>query len=159
MLVRRDTVAWNMMILANSMHGNGEEGDNSNEQSDEIYSYLEELGEKMRVAGFRPNTDHVLQDVDQEEKVEVLCSHSEKLAVAFGILNLNGGSTIRVFKNLRVCGDCDTALTGTASTVPGVQRNKGPCGVHGRVVDVYQPSSRARRASGIQPADARATSG
>ncbi|KAF6159380.1 hypothetical protein GIB67_032151, partial [Kingdonia uniflora] len=53
----------------------------------------------------------------------------------------------------------DTALTGTATTVPGVQRNKGPYGVHGRAAGVYQPSSRARRASGIQPTDARATSG
>ncbi|KAF6173857.1 hypothetical protein GIB67_039808 [Kingdonia uniflora] len=52
-----------------------------------------------------------------------------------------------------------TAQPGTASTVPGVQRNKGPCGVHGRAVGVYQPSSRAQRASGIQPTDARATSG
>ncbi|KAF6145434.1 hypothetical protein GIB67_032557 [Kingdonia uniflora] len=53
----------------------------------------------------------------------------------------------------------DTALAGTDSTVPGVQRNTGPCGVHGRDVGVYQPSSLARRASGIQPTDARATSG
>ncbi|KAF6138643.1 hypothetical protein GIB67_032537, partial [Kingdonia uniflora] len=45
-----------------------------------------------------------------------------------------------------------------ASTVPRVQQNKGPCGVHGRAISVYQPSSRARRASGIQPTDARATS-
>ncbi|KAF6148049.1 hypothetical protein GIB67_024224, partial [Kingdonia uniflora] len=54
---------------------------------------------------------------------------------------------------------CDTALTGDASTAPGVQRNKGPCGVHGLTVGVYHPSSRERRASGIQPTDARATSG
>ncbi|KAF6152224.1 hypothetical protein GIB67_005878 [Kingdonia uniflora] len=47
----------------------------------------------------------------------------------------------------------------TASTVPRVQQNKGPCGVHGRAVGVYQPSSRARRASDIQLTDARATSG
>ncbi|KAF6137799.1 hypothetical protein GIB67_040507 [Kingdonia uniflora] len=53
----------------------------------------------------------------------------------------------------------DTALAGTGSTVPGVQRNKGPCGVPERAVGVYQPSSRARRASGTQPTDARATSG
>ena len=39
-----------------------------------------------------------------------LCNHSEKLAVAFGILNLNGQSTIRVFKNLRICGDCHNAI-------------------------------------------------
>ncbi|KAF9605583.1 hypothetical protein IFM89_017926 [Coptis chinensis] len=30
--------------------------------------------------------------------------------VAFGILNLSSGSSIRVFKNLRVCGDCHLAI-------------------------------------------------
>ncbi|RZC67050.1 hypothetical protein C5167_010737 [Papaver somniferum] len=85
-------------------------GDKENDKSDAIYSFLDELGEKMRLAGYMPNTDYVLQDVDQEEKEQVLCSHSEKLAVAFGILNLKGGSSIRVFKNLRVCGDCHTAI-------------------------------------------------
>ncbi|KAK9161833.1 hypothetical protein Syun_008174 [Stephania yunnanensis] len=64
--------------------------DKRNIQSEEIYEFLQHISEKMRHAGYSPNTDFVLQDVDQEEKVEVLCSHSEKLAVAFGILNLTG---------------------------------------------------------------------
>ncbi|KHN26810.1 Pentatricopeptide repeat-containing protein, chloroplastic [Glycine soja] len=59
-------------------------------ESDKIYKFLDELGEKMKMAGYKPDTDYVQQDVDQEEKAESLCSHSEKLAVAFGILNLNG---------------------------------------------------------------------
>lgn len=84
--------------------------DRSSTQSDKIYQFLDELGEKMRLAGYKPDTDYVLQDVDQEEKAESLCNHSEKLAVAFGILNLNGQSTIRVFKNLRICGDCHNAI-------------------------------------------------
>ncbi|KAL6314433.1 hypothetical protein AAG906_025918 [Vitis piasezkii] len=95
-------------------------GDKSNDQSDEIYRFLDYMGEKMRNAGYLPNTDFVLQDVDQEEKEEVLCNHSEKLAVAFGILNLNGESSIRVFKNLRICGDCHNAIKFMAKIV-GVQ--------------------------------------
>lgn len=95
-------------------------GDKSNHQSDEIYRFLEDMGEKMRLAGYLPNTDFVLQDVAQEEKEEVLCNHSEKLAVAFGVLNLNGESSIRVFKNLRICGDCHTAIKFMAKIV-GVQ--------------------------------------
>ncbi|OVA05194.1 Pentatricopeptide repeat [Macleaya cordata] len=95
-------------------------GDKKNDLSDEIYSFLDELGEKMRLAGYLPDTDFVLQDVDQEEKEHVLCSHSEKLAVAFGVLNLNGESSIRVFKNLRVCGDCHNAIKFMAKIV-GVQ--------------------------------------
>lgn len=85
-------------------------GDRSNEHSEKIFKFLEEMGEKMRLAGYVPNTDFSLQDVDQEEKVGTLCNHSEKLAVAFAILNLNGESTIRVFKNLRICGDCHNAI-------------------------------------------------
>lgn len=85
-------------------------GDKSNMESDKIYNFLDELVEKMKLAGYKPDTDYVLQDIDQEEKAESLCSHSEKLAVAFGILNLNGQSSIRVFKNLRICGDCHNAI-------------------------------------------------
>ncbi|XP_045792979.1 pentatricopeptide repeat-containing protein At2g29760, chloroplastic-like [Trifolium pratense] len=85
-------------------------GDKSNMESDKIYNFLDELVEKMKMAGYKPDTDYVLQDIDQEEKAESLCNHSEKLAVAFGILNLNGQSTVRVFKNLRICGDCHNAI-------------------------------------------------
>ncbi|MQL69976.1 hypothetical protein Taro_002281 [Colocasia esculenta] len=85
-------------------------GDKRHAQSDQIYGFLREVAEKMRLEGILPDTDSVLQDVDKEEKEELLCSHSEKLAVAFGILNLNGGSSIRVFKNLRICGDCHNTI-------------------------------------------------
>ncbi|KAK9275541.1 hypothetical protein L1049_022808 [Liquidambar formosana] len=95
-------------------------GNKGNEQSDEIYKFLDDLGEKMRLAGYLPDIDFVLQDVDEEEKEEILCNHSEKLAVAFGILNLNGESSIRVFKNLRICGDCHNAIKFIAKIV-GVQ--------------------------------------
>jgi hypothetical protein len=36
--------------------------------------------------------------------------HSEKLAVAFGLLNTKADSEIVVIKNLRVCGDCHSFL-------------------------------------------------
>ncbi|MCD7472236.1 hypothetical protein HAX54_013262 [Datura stramonium] len=60
------------------------------------------------------------QDLDAEEKEYSLCNHSERLAVAFGILNLDGASSIRVFKNLRICGDCHNAIKYLAKIV-GVQ--------------------------------------
>ncbi|WOK93964.1 pentatricopeptide repeat-containing protein [Canna indica] len=95
-------------------------GDNKNAQRDAIYSFLKEIKEKMKIEGYLPDTDYVLQDVDKEEKEELLCSHSEKLAVAFGILNLKGESIIRVFKNLRICGDCHSAIKFMAKII-GVQ--------------------------------------
>lgn len=81
-------------------------GDRRIPQCEKIYAFLKETRKKMRLQGYLPKTDFVLQDIDDEEKEEVLCDHSEKLAVAFGILNSNGKPSIRVFKNLRICGDC-----------------------------------------------------
>ncbi|XP_042503995.1 pentatricopeptide repeat-containing protein At1g20230-like [Macadamia integrifolia] len=95
-------------------------GDKRNDQSGQIYKFLDEMGEKMKLAGYSPDTDFVLQDVDQEEKEEVLCNHSERLAVAFGILNLNGGLPVRVFKNLRICRDCHNVIK-FMSKIVGIQ--------------------------------------
>lgn len=36
--------------------------------------------------------------------------HSERLAIAFGLLTVPEGRPIRVMKNLRVCGDCHNAI-------------------------------------------------
>ncbi|XP_047310427.1 pentatricopeptide repeat-containing protein At1g20230-like [Impatiens glandulifera] len=87
-------------------------------QADEIYKFLEEIGEKIRLVGYKPKTEFVLQDIEGvEEKEDMLCNHSEKLAVAFGILNLNGSSSVSVFKNLRICGDCHSAIKCIAKVV------------------------------------------
>jgi hypothetical protein len=48
---------------------------------------------------------------DQTEEGEVrLRHHSEKLAVAFGLMNTKEGEPILVMKNLRICGDCHNAI-------------------------------------------------
>ncbi|XP_010549219.1 PREDICTED: pentatricopeptide repeat-containing protein At1g25360 [Tarenaya hassleriana] len=67
-----------------------------------VYNYLEELGMEMRKLGYEPNTRFVLEST--------LSTHSEKLAVAFGLMKLPSQATIRVFKNLRTCGDCHNFL-------------------------------------------------
>ncbi|KAF4371171.1 hypothetical protein F8388_020898 [Cannabis sativa] len=72
-----------------------------------VYKYLEKLGLEIRKLGYVPDTKFVLHDTECEEHKEyALSTHSEKLAVAFGLLSLPQGATIRVFKNLRICGDC-----------------------------------------------------
>ncbi|XXG51067.1 hypothetical protein AAC387_Pa02g4926 [Persea americana] len=43
-----------------------------------------------------------------EEKEVMLGTHSEKLAIAFGLISLSSESPIRVMKNLRICSDCHT---------------------------------------------------
>ncbi|XP_057848023.2 pentatricopeptide repeat-containing protein At2g03880, mitochondrial isoform X2 [Cryptomeria japonica] len=84
-------------------------GDRSHPQTHEIYSKLEELSWEMKAVGYVPDTRLVLNDVEVEEKELLLCYHSERLAMAFGLLYTSPGTTIRVVKNLRVCHNCHTA--------------------------------------------------
>ncbi|KAJ7965912.1 Pentatricopeptide repeat [Quillaja saponaria] len=85
-------------------------GDLSHPLTDKIYSMVKELRWKMKLAGYRPKTDIVVHNVDEEEKEDALSTHSEKLAIAFGLISTNQGTTIRIVKNLRVCNDCHDAI-------------------------------------------------
>eukprot|EP01018_Ginkgo_biloba_P019045 Gb_02375 [translate_table: standard] len=84
-------------------------GDRSHPQSDKIYAKLRTLARQMEEAGYVPNTNFVLHDVEEEVKERMLCVHSEKLAIAFGLTNTISGTPLLITKNLRVCGDCHTA--------------------------------------------------
>ncbi|PQP99828.1 pentatricopeptide repeat-containing protein [Prunus yedoensis var. nudiflora] len=82
-------------------------GDLSHPRSREINETLEKLIEKVKLLGYVPDTRFVLQDLDEELKKRSLYYHSEKLAISFALLmSSNKNTIIRIFKNLRVCGDC-----------------------------------------------------
>ncbi|CAM6092735.1 unnamed protein product [Calypogeia fissa] len=83
--------------------------DNEHPRMLEIHSELERLSEQMKEMGYVPDSRHVLHDVEEEEKLSRLCHHSEKLAIAFGLISTPPGTPLRIMKNLRVCGDCHTA--------------------------------------------------
>ncbi|KAG4980101.1 hypothetical protein AAZX31_12G098000 [Glycine max] len=85
-------------------------GDTSHEQSDDIYAKLKDLNEQLKKAGYKPDTSLVLYDVEEEIKEKMLWDHSERLALAFALINTGPGTTIRITKNLRVCGDCHTVI-------------------------------------------------
>lgn len=85
-------------------------GDKSHPRTDEIYLLLKKLHRRMREEGYVPDINYVLHDVEDEQKEEDLVYHSEKLAVAFGIIAGPAGVPLKVFKNLRICGDCHTAI-------------------------------------------------
>lgn len=76
----------------------------------EIRGKWEEISGKIKEIGYVPDTSHVLLFVDQQEREEKLQYHSEKLALAFALLNTPTGSPIRIKKNIRVCGDCHAAI-------------------------------------------------
>ena len=87
-------------------------GDKSHPQMTKIVEKLYKLSLEMKKAGYLPSTGLVLQDVDEQDKEQILCGHSEKLAVAFGLLILNSppGSPLQIIKKLRICGDCHTVI-------------------------------------------------
>ncbi|KAI8032912.1 Pentatricopeptide repeat-containing protein [Camellia lanceoleosa] len=85
-------------------------GDTSHPQAREIYEELDQLSLEIKELGYVPNTNFVLHDVEEKQKEQYLFQHSEKIAVAFGLISTSKSKPIRVFKNIRVCGDCHTAM-------------------------------------------------
>jgi len=85
-------------------------GDDSHPQFQEIDEMLGEMARKLREAGYKPDTSAVLLNVDEEEKEKSLKYHSEKIAIAFGLISTAPGAPVRVVKNLRVCDDCHNAM-------------------------------------------------
>ncbi|CAH8360344.1 unnamed protein product [Eruca vesicaria subsp. sativa] len=81
--------------------------DVSHPRKEEIYKMLEEINQQLKIAGYVAETASELHNIEsEEEKGRALTYHSEKLAIAFGILVTPPGTTIRVTKNLRTCVDC-----------------------------------------------------
>eukprot|EP00249_Psilotum_nudum_P023049 c28733_g3_i2 orf=144-2033(+) len=83
--------------------------DRSHPQTQEIYAELERLTEQIKKAGYVLDKNLALHDVEEDLKEHLLCYHSEKLAIAFGLLNTPCGTPLRIIKNLCVCVDCHTA--------------------------------------------------
>jgi pentatricopeptide repeat protein len=84
--------------------------DQENPYRHEVYKKMESLAIEMKMAGYVPDLSCALHDVEEEDKERMLNYHSEKLAVAFGVLKIDPGMVIRVTKNLRVCNDCHSAF-------------------------------------------------
>lgn len=80
--------------------------DQSHPETKAVYRILEGLVRLTKLEGFISMTEIVLMDVSEEEKEENLNFHSEKLALAYGILKTSPGTEIRISKNLRICHDC-----------------------------------------------------
>ncbi|KAK1436613.1 hypothetical protein QVD17_02395 [Tagetes erecta] len=84
-------------------------GDTSHPFMDQISAKMEGLYLKIKEKGYVPDTKFVLQDMEEAEKEMILCGHSEKLALAFGLISTSA-TPLRIIKNLRVCGDCHSAM-------------------------------------------------
>ncbi|KAL5556442.1 hypothetical protein UlMin_038678 [Ulmus minor] len=75
-----------------------------------VFGMMEKIWKEIKKMGFIPNTESVLHDLDEELKEQMLKHHSEKLAIAFGLISTPENTTLRIMKNLRVCNDCHSPI-------------------------------------------------
>lgn len=82
-------------------------GGRDHERWVEISRSLDLISSKIRELGYVADTSSVLHDIEEQDKELAVFYHSEKLAIAFGLISITDRSLpIRVNKNLRICPDC-----------------------------------------------------
>ncbi|KAJ7950357.1 Pentatricopeptide repeat-containing protein family [Quillaja saponaria] len=84
--------------------------DDSHPRAREIHLMLEEISHKLSLTRYRPITTQVLLNMDEKEKESALHYHSEKIAIAFGLISTNPHTPLRIVKNLRICEDCHASI-------------------------------------------------
>ncbi|CAI0555513.1 unnamed protein product [Linum tenue] len=91
---------WRSLLAACKVHGNPELG--------------RKAAENLIALDPSDDSAYVLYSnvcsTNEEQKEHNLWNHSERLALAFALINTPEGSTLKVFKNLRVCGDCHSVF-------------------------------------------------
>lgn len=84
--------------------------DGSHLDSEEIYCKLQEMVREANAAGYIRNSKNIVPESEfeqlQVEEERVDSCHSERLALALGLLRTAAGTSLRIVKNLRVCKDC-----------------------------------------------------
>ncbi|KAK6913351.1 E motif [Dillenia turbinata] len=84
-------------------------GDKCHVQTEEIYQKLDELMQEISQHGYVPQANSLLPDVDEREEQKKQY-HSEKLAIAFGLINTPDSTPLQLVQSHRVCGDCHGAI-------------------------------------------------
>ncbi|KAF8112011.1 hypothetical protein N665_0069s0037 [Sinapis alba] len=84
--------------------------DNQHSEIVLIYAKVKEVLSKIRPLGYSPDVSGAYHDVDEEQSENNLSYHSEKLAVAYGLMKTPENSPLYVTKNVRICDDCHSAI-------------------------------------------------
>lgn len=98
---------WSWIEINKKVHMFDVEGSTHPEMG-EIQDKLQWLVHSMKKMGYVPDTSCVNQNVESEEKVQVLMGHTEKLAATYGLIRTDHTRPIRVIKSTRICNDCHT---------------------------------------------------
>ncbi|RYQ98609.1 hypothetical protein Ahy_B07g086364 [Arachis hypogaea] len=75
-------------------------GDREHPETPKIYEMIVEMRENLEHAGYTPNVSVVLKNIDMEEKESAVNYHSEKLAMAYGLISTGPGIQLRTLKDL-----------------------------------------------------------
>lgn len=78
--------------------------------TNEVLSNIEDMVSRLKLEGYKPDLTQVLLDVEEGKKESSLSLHSEKMALAFGLINIKKHAPIHIVKNLRVCCDCHSFI-------------------------------------------------
>ncbi|KAF7129286.1 hypothetical protein RHSIM_Rhsim10G0037200 [Rhododendron simsii] len=84
--------------------------DNKSPEFSQIFEKARELLTEIEPLGYVPDIATVVHDVEEEQNEDFISYHSEKLAIAYGIMKTPPKATIRVMKNERMCDDCHSAV-------------------------------------------------
>lgn len=97
-------------------------GEDTHPLTEKIHEVLKEMEKKIKEeVGYVHGVRFAVHDVEEESKEESLRVHSEKLAIGLALVcgGLGNGEkrVIRIFKNLRVCGDCHAFIKGLSKVL------------------------------------------
>ncbi|KAM5575223.1 pentatricopeptide repeat-containing protein [Rosa sericea] len=97
---------WSWISIKDKVHS-FKPNDKSHPQSEDVQKYVESLIDQVKSLGYKAVESLELTDEDAETTLFSSTSfHSEKLAIAFGLLNTPNAAPIRVIKNISMCRDC-----------------------------------------------------
>ncbi|MBA0821183.1 hypothetical protein Goarm_018054, partial [Gossypium armourianum] len=108
MPIPKNDGVWGALLLACRIHGDTELTELA---ARNLSSGVETKYERYKIENSAFSVvELVLHDVDDEDKEHILNCHSEKLAMAFGIMKIDPEMSVQVTNNLRICNDCYSAF-------------------------------------------------
>ncbi|URD89150.1 PPR repeat [Musa troglodytarum] len=114
----KNVVSWTAVMASCTQNGHFEESlklfiqmaDDGVRANGLTYAVALNSCAEIKLIGYVPNIACASHDVEDEQKEEYLRYHSEKLAIAFGVIHMPPGAAIYIMKNLRMCDDCHVAV-------------------------------------------------
>ncbi|KAL0714586.1 hypothetical protein Bca4012_021565 [Brassica carinata] len=89
--------------------------DKTHPETEQIYSELQEVViRRAMLAGYKPEESNVTGPGLSDRLCLGSGFHSEKLAIAYGLMRTPAGTALRITKNLRVCRDCHSFTKGVS---------------------------------------------